>query len=58
MALVAIDIPASRQTTITTTIEPLAAGNSGVKDVLDTLRYVKEGLQSSMDRRPMIKAGF
>ncbi|KAK1400098.1 suppressor protein SRP40 [Heracleum sosnowskyi] len=58
MALVAINIPASTKTT-TTTIEPLIAGNSGVKDVLDTLRYVKEGLQSSMDRRRhMIRAGY
>lgn len=58
MALVAVDNPATIQTTNTTT-EPLIAGNSGVKDVLDTLRYVKEGLQSSMDRRRhMIRAGF
>lgn len=57
MALVAVDIPASTQTT-STTIEPLIAENSGVKDVLDTLRYVKEGLQNSMGRRHMIRAGY
>ncbi|KAF1002445.1 hypothetical protein AG4045_027608 [Apium graveolens] len=47
MTLVAVDIQASTPTT-TTTIEPLIAENAGVKDVLDTLRYVKEGLQCSM----------
>lgn len=57
MALVAVDIPASAQTT-TTTIEPLIAENSGVKDVLDTLRYVKEGLQCSMHNTRMIRAGY
>lgn len=58
MALVAVDIPASRKTTTTTTIEPLIAENSGVKDVLNTLRYVKEGLQSSMGRRHLIRVGY
>ncbi|XP_074368908.1 uncharacterized protein LOC141708949 [Apium graveolens] len=58
MALVTVDIQASFPQTTTTTIEPLIAENAGVKDVLDTLRYVKEGLQCSMHRTHMIRAGY
>lgn len=56
MALVPVDIPATETPIITT--EPLIANNTGVEDVLDTLRYVKEKLQSSMERRRMIRVGL
>lgn len=54
MALVLVDIPATTPTTITNN-EPLIVNNARVEDVLDTLRYVKERLESSMERRRMIR---
>lgn len=54
MALVPVDIPVATQST--TTNPPIS--NASVKDVLDTLRYVRERLQSKMERRHMIEVGF
>ncbi|KAL8136012.1 hypothetical protein AgCh_010568 [Apium graveolens] len=57
MALVPVDIPATTQIAITN-IEPLAANNARVEDVLNTLRTVKERLQSSMESRRVIRVGL
>lgn len=54
MALVPVDIPVTTQST--TSNPPIS--NASVKDVLDTLRYVRERLRSSMERRHMIEVGF
>ncbi|KAK1403441.1 suppressor protein SRP40 [Heracleum sosnowskyi] len=57
MALVPVDIPATTPATITKN-EPLIIYNARVEEVLDTLRNVKERLQSSMERRRMIRVGL
>lgn len=57
MALVPVDTPATTRTTIAN-IEPLVDNNARLEDVLNTLRYVKERLQSSMERRQMIRVGL
>lgn len=54
MALVPVDIPVTTQTA---NINP-ASDNASVKDVLDTLRHMKERLQISMERRHMIRVRF
>ncbi|XP_017244691.1 uncharacterized protein LOC108216437 [Daucus carota subsp. sativus] len=56
MALVPVNIPATQSTS--TLIQPLIAENARVEDVLDTLRYVKEEIRSSMERRRVRRVGL
>uniref|UniRef100_A0A5B6YJY3 Uncharacterized protein n=1 Tax=Davidia involucrata TaxID=16924 RepID=A0A5B6YJY3_DAVIN len=51
LALVPVDLPVASQKT-----EPLVV-NASVKEVLDALRQARERIQSSMERRHMIKVG-
>ena len=56
MALVPVNIPATQSTS--TLIQPLIAENARVEDVLGTLRYVKEEIRSSMERRRVRRVGL
>lgn len=52
LALVLVDTPPTAKPTID---PPMASGS--VKEVLDNLRYIREKIQSTMERRRMIRVG-